>query len=258
MKISKIEKKKRLYLLELDNQEKLYVTEDTIVRFMLSKGMIISDKDFEAIKAFAQFSHGKNLALYFISYQVRTKKQVTDYLKKHEIDQSIITKIIKELEKDKWIDDDNYIESFLKQNELTGDNGPHLLKQKLMQKGISARQLDQQLSNFDFYPIAQKLAQKCLKKYQAKLPSKALRDKVTQSILNKGFSYDTAKRIVENLQFETEKEQLDYLLVKELDKQHRKFSKKYQGYELRQKLFQSLYRKGFDSDAINESLRDYL
>ncbi|MCC9843124.1 recombination regulator RecX, partial [Streptococcus agalactiae] len=31
MKITKIEKKKRLYTLELDNTENLYITEDTIV-----------------------------------------------------------------------------------------------------------------------------------------------------------------------------------------------------------------------------------
>ena len=37
MRITKIEKKKRLYLLDLDGQESLYITEDTIVRFMLSK-----------------------------------------------------------------------------------------------------------------------------------------------------------------------------------------------------------------------------
>ncbi|HEO6825338.1 TPA: recombination regulator RecX, partial [Streptococcus agalactiae] len=30
MKITKIEKKKRLYTLELDNTENLYITEDTI------------------------------------------------------------------------------------------------------------------------------------------------------------------------------------------------------------------------------------
>ena len=42
MKITKLEKKKRLYLLELDQAESLYITEDTIVRFMLSRDKEIS------------------------------------------------------------------------------------------------------------------------------------------------------------------------------------------------------------------------
>ena len=72
MKITKIEKKKRLYLLEIDQKESLYVTEDTIVKYMLTKGMTIDKKQLEDIKIFAQFSHGKNLALYYISFKQRT------------------------------------------------------------------------------------------------------------------------------------------------------------------------------------------
>ncbi|SUN56398.1 recombination regulatory protein [Streptococcus equinus] len=62
MKITKIEKKKRLYLLEIDEDDKLYVTEDTIVHFMLSKNMEIDDKTLKKIQKYAQFSYGKNLA----------------------------------------------------------------------------------------------------------------------------------------------------------------------------------------------------
>ena len=43
MKITKIEKKNRLYLLEIDEKDELYVTEDTIVHFMLSKNMEFKD-----------------------------------------------------------------------------------------------------------------------------------------------------------------------------------------------------------------------
>ena len=45
MKITKLEKKKRLYLLELDNDQKLYITEDTIVKYFLSKDKEISEND---------------------------------------------------------------------------------------------------------------------------------------------------------------------------------------------------------------------
>ena len=75
MKITKIEKKKRLYLLELDEIDKLYITEDTIVHFMLSKGMNISEQELKEIQNYAQFSYGKNLALYiFLSSKELSKK----------------------------------------------------------------------------------------------------------------------------------------------------------------------------------------
>ncbi|VTS16298.1 regulatory protein RecX [Streptococcus pseudoporcinus] len=258
MKISKIEKKKRLYLLELDYTEKLYVTEDTIVTFMLSKDMEISPELLNEIKVFAQFSHGKNLALYYISFQVRTKKQVIDYLHKNDIDKTTIDHIVNDLEANHWIEDTKYIETYLRQNILSGDKGPHVLKQKLLQKGISPSLIDRHLTHYDYSPLVEKLATKLLSKYQGKLPEKALKDKIIQSILTKGFSYDLAKSVVGDLQLEQDQELNNHLLTKELAKQHRKFSKKCDGYELQQRLFQALYRKGFEADAINQALREYL
>ncbi len=258
MKISKIEKKKRLYLLELDYSEKLYITEDTIVKFMLSKDMEISPEQLNEIKVFAQFSRGKNLALYYISFQVRTKKQVIDYLHKNEIDKITIDRIINDLEENNWISDTQYIETYLRQNILSGDKGPHVLKQKLLQKGISPSLIDQYLTNYDDSPLVEKLVKKLLSKYQGKLPEKALKDKIIQSIITKGFSYDLARAVVGDLELEQAQELSNHLLTKELTKQYRKFSKKWDGYELQQRLFQALYRKGFDSDAINQALREYL
>ena len=54
MKITKIEKKKRLYLIEIDEAEHFYITEDTIVHFMLSKNKEILPEQLEEIKTFAQ------------------------------------------------------------------------------------------------------------------------------------------------------------------------------------------------------------
>lgn len=77
-------------------------------------------------------------------------------------------------------------------------------------------------------------------------------------MMNKGFSYTEAKDAFETLNIEKDEEQEFELLNKELDKQYRKFSKKYEGYELNQRLTQALTRKGFSYDDIKSALRDYL
>ena len=63
MKITKLEKKKRLYLLELDSDQTCYITEDTIVHFMLTKDKEISPQEFADIQTFAQFPTEKLGAL---------------------------------------------------------------------------------------------------------------------------------------------------------------------------------------------------
>lgn len=258
MRITKIEKKKRLYLLEVEGQENTYITEDTIVRFMLSKDKEITEEEFQAVRDFAQFSYGKNLALYYISFKQRTKKEVLDYLAKYEISGAPAQKIVANLEEDKWIDDKAYVEAYIRQNGLSGDKGPAMLRQKLMTKGVSKSLIDGGLAEVDFLDLADKVAEKLLRKYQNKLPLRALQDKLVQGLMAKGFSYELAKQSMNQLALTSDEENEADLISKELDKQYRKYSRKYEGYELQQRLMQALARKGFDFDTIKSALRKYL
>ncbi|MGQ7462895.1 recombination regulator RecX [Streptococcus suis] len=258
MRITKIEKKKRLYLLEVEGQDNIYITEDTIVRFMLSKGMEITETEFQEIREFAQFSYGKNLALYFISFKQRTRKEVLDYLEKYEISGTPAQKIVTNLEEDKWIDDKNYVDTYIRQNDLNGDKGPAMLRQKLMTKGISKSIIEDGLAEIDFSDLAIRVVEKLCRKYQAKLPLRALQDKLVQGLMTKGFSYELAKQSMNQLALTSDVENEAELISKELDKQYRKYSRKYEGYELKQRLMQALARKGFDFDVIKSALREYL
>lgn len=258
MKITKLEKKKRLYLLELDTKDKCYVTEDTIIRFFLSKDKSISEEEWKEIQTFSQFSYGKNLALYHISFKSRTKKEVQDYLIKHDIDSHIIPQVLHQLEEENWINDRAYTESILQQNQSSGNKGPYALQQTLQQKGINKSLAQELIQQEDFSTLAERLAQKALHTYQTKLPHKTLTEKIKQALINKGFSYQDAKYAVDSLEIESDTEHEIQLIHKELEKQHRKYSKKYSDYELKQRLTQALARKGFAFDQIKSALRDYL
>ncbi|GGE29152.1 recombination regulator RecX [Streptococcus himalayensis] len=257
MKITKIEKKKRLYLLELDQDTKLYITEDTIVRFFLSKGKEINETELEEIQTFAQFSYGKNLALYYLSFKPRTTKEVRTYLCQHEIDEKIIPQILENLTEQNWLNDEQYARSYAESNLRNGNKGAYALRQNLQQKGIEKHLLDRVLEEFDFSNVAEKVAEKLLRKYRTKLPPKSLKDKILQSLMNKGFSYSEAKQAYEELEIEPDQELTMELLYQELDKQYRKYARKYEGYELKQRLTQTLARKGYDFSDISSALREY-
>ena len=258
MKITKLEKKKRLYLLELDNDQKLYITEDTIVKYFLSKEKEISEEELQEIKEFAQYSYGKNLALYHLSFKARTTKEVRDYLTKYEIDSGIIDKVVQHLKEDKWLDDRQYAKNLIEANLLSGDKGPLLLQQKIQQKGIPKSILQEILADYDFSEVIDRTAIKLLKKYQGKYPLKAIETKIIQALISKGFSYNQAKIAFQNLELETDEETTNELILKELEKQYRKYSKKYEGYDLKQRLTQALARKGYDYSDITSAIREYL
>ena len=244
--------------MELDSQQKYYITEDTIVRFMLSRDKIITQQEFDKIQAFAQFSYGKNLALYHLSFKARTEKEVREYLKKYDIDENIASQVIANLKEDKWINDGQYAYAIINANHLSGDKGPYVLTQKLAQKGISKSTIEEILKEFDFSDVAQRVANKLLKKYEGKLPARALQDKIIQNLTNKGFSYSDAKISFEQLDSQVDEETTQELIFKELDKQYAKYARKYAGYELKQRLTQVLARKGYDFSDIASALREYL
>ena len=244
--------------MELDNGDKCYITEDTIVRFMLSRDKVISEEELKEIHDFTQFSYGKNLALYHLSFKARTEKEVREYLKKYDIDENILSQVIINLKKDKWINDGQYAYATINANQLSGDKGPYVLTQKLAQRGISKSTIEETLKEFDFSEVAQRIANKLLKKYEGKLPARALQDKIIQNLTNKGFSYSDAKSAFDELDSQVDEETTQELIFKELDKQYAKYARKYEGYELKQRLTQVLARKGYDFSDIANALREYL
>lgn len=256
--ITNIIKKNKQYELEYDANKNIYITEDTIVHFMLSKGKTITEKELEDICHFDHFSKGKNTALYYLSFKQRSENEVKNYLLKHHVDPLIIPKIIDQLKKENWLNDHNIATLLIEQNLSHGDKGPYVIKQKLQQKGISEKIITRVISDYDFTEVASRIARKLQEKYEAQLPFKALKDKLIQSLINKGFSYQTAKIAVEGLNLSKDDENEEELIYQELDKQYRKYSKRYSGYELKQRLTNALARKGYQFDTIASALRDYL
>ncbi|WP_194249010.1 RecX family transcriptional regulator, partial [Streptococcus pneumoniae] len=114
-------------------------------------------------------------------------------------DKNIVSQVIANLKEDKWINDGQYAYAIINTNQLSGDKGPYVLTQKLAQKGISKSTIEENLKEFDFSEVAQRVANKLLKKYEGKLPARALQDKIIQNLTNKGFSYSDAKIAFDDL-----------------------------------------------------------
>lgn len=91
-------------------------------------------------------------------------------------------------------------------------------------KGCNKQIIDDVLSQFDFSEIAIRVASKLLRKYQENYHLKP-KDKLTQSLINKGFSFQESKLAIDYLELEADEENEQALLYKEIDKQYQKFSK---------------------------------
>ncbi len=260
--ISKItlQKNKSRYNIYIDEQYVLSVTEDVLVKFQLRKGLEITKEFLADIIAEEQIRKGYQLSINYLSYRMRSVKEVTDYLITKEFEANVIVTIINRLKTENYLNDKEFAQAFV-QTRLNGSlKGPELIKRELLEKGINDEIICESLQIYNYEKQIEKALELISKKYPIKSKiSQAEQDrKIYTLLITKGFSNDVVKqafqtfRNEEEISIQSEWEAITY--------QGEKAFKKYQsvsGWGQRQKVKQYLYRKGFAIEIIEKFIESY-
>ncbi|AXG38640.1 recombination regulator RecX [Enterococcus gilvus] len=240
------------YKVEFSNGEKLRLSEDTVVRHRLLKGQELEEKTLNEIKQEGKEDLGFQMALNYLSYQLRTEKEIRAYLKDNEIESGDRHKIVARLKELNLVDDLVYSESYIRTQMRLGDKGPRILQQKLKQKGVKEPEIEQALYLYesnDQFQVALHTAQKALRKYHHS-SQREVRQKIQQLLMTKGFNSDISKGVLAELDFSDIQEQETDALTMQGNKLWRK-NQRFEPAKRRQKVKQSLYQKGFQLDQID-------
>ena len=95
------------------------------------------------------------------------------------------------------------------------------------------------------------LAQKAVRANENKTPAQ-VKQKIQDVLLRKGYSYTVVTEILEQIKLERREDEWSTLIETQGEKVWRKYASKFEGFELNQKVKQSLYQKGFPIDIITE------
>ena len=98
------------------------------------------------------------------------------------------------------------------------------------------------------------VAQKIIK--QKKGTPMQIKSKVSQSLMQKGFTMGTINEVMSELNFSQSEDTLDEMLQQDLEKAYRKYDKKYEGRQVIQKTIETLMRKGYKYDKIKIKLKE--
>lgn len=254
--VQSIKKEKTGYLLTTKSGLKVVVSEDSLVKHRLLKDSEVSDELLQQIKEEASFDIGYQKALNFLSYQLRSEKEIKDYLKKHEIDDAQVTLILDKLKDLALLDDKIFAESYVRTAIRTTDKGPQGVKEFLMKKGVPSETIEEAIGLFDNthqLELGEKLVEKMARKYQQN-SQKERRNKIRQQLFIKGFHSDVITQLIDGLEFDDEENEYD-LLVKQGDKLWRRHDR-VETRKKHQKIKQSLYQKGFKIDDINRYIEE--
>lgn len=258
MLIEKITRQKEWYQLHLADGTKVLVSEDQLVANRLLKGQEISPAMLADIKKKGAQEVGLQLAYGYISYQLRSQKEVVTYLRTKEIPNSDIAPIIERLIQLNLIDDVVFAQSFVRTQIKVAEKGPSVINQKLKEKGIKETIIAEALDQYDSgrqYEVALKLAESFLNKssqnsYRTKL------QKVNVHLRQKGFGTDTIHDVLEALDYQKDDDREATLVAKQGAIIFRRQQKLPRAQRV-QKVKEGLFRKGFSMDEINYFVENY-
>lgn len=285
MQISKIERQKKRpdrYSLYIDEQFALGVHEAVLIKCGIHKGMTLTPEKLKTIQI-AEYQEGLyQKALNYLSYGLRTAKEIHDYLmkqfeKKNKADsedqenkaadakdyplediasEDFIQPIMQQLMDQNLINDRYYAEAYARTQADIYAKGPDKIRYDLLKKGIDPHIVEDAMEEYQPAMIQDnlsKLADKFVASHQ-KLSQKMLLIKLGQHLITKGYATDQVRDFLQGYSIEPDLDQEWDLLVKEGQKALDKRSRKYSGYELKQRLYSDLVGKGFAYDQVQSWL----
>lgn len=236
------------------------VDEAILVEYRLHKDQELSEQMIATLIQKDTLHKSYTQVINYLSYRMRTKQEVYNYLIKKEVDEEHITKIIDKLIKERLIDDEQFAESFVRTRIQTSDKGPMLVKKELIEKGVLAAIASQAIGVYTYeiqYEKALKWAEKRLNR-TSKHSFRKQAQQIQATLMQKGFTQEVTKDIGKAIQEEKDGDAEWEALVHHGEKLLRKHQKKLSGYELRNKMTEGLFRNGFSFELINQYVDDVM
>lgn len=255
--ISEIEvqqRHKKRYNLYVNERFFLGISEETLVHFGLYKGMDLTEEQLSAIRNKELENRAYQVALVYLSHSLRSKKQIEERLEKEEIEPEYIERTLHRLEELGLVDDVSFGASYVRTQALISRKGPEFIQKELKKKGLTEENIRKALEE---YPRQQQLencrylADKKWFANQKRYSFRKNQEKTWFYLYSKGFEKEMIQAVISGYKEEVGSNQA--ALKKELEK----YWRKYRYLDKKQKIYKvkcALYRKGFESDEINNCL----
>ena len=254
MKILKYKKlKDNRYELELDNGNNIVLIDDVILKYnLLLKKSIDSKLLDEILKANNECSCYSK-AIKYLGIKQRHKNEMIKYLEKDGYNSDVVFKIIKRLEEQHYLNEEEYIKSFINDQLLLTNCGPAKIKHKLLNIGANEDIILKYLNNISkkiWLDKLNKIIDKKIIAYKKESINKT-KEKILLNCINECFKKEDIIDILEAKEIKSDLNKLD----KEANKLYNKLKNKYQGSELIYQIKGRLLNKGYLFHEVEEALK---
>lgn len=235
------------YKVFFNNKSTVLIHEDIILKYNLISSKYLDSDTFDEVINENNRYLVYDLALKYIEIKLRCESEIRDYLKKKNIEKDLIDMVILKLKDNGFLNDNQYIRSYIYDKININKLGPNKIKRELINLGFDENDINLELSEIDENLMLYELDKLITKRInQSKNCSgNVLKQKLLTYFIDRGYNKEDILSIID-----TKKLYDDELLKKEYDKLYNKYSKKYSGDKLTMIIKQKLYQKGFYYNEI--------
>ena len=247
MRILKYKKmSKGRYKVTFDTNE-LVLYEDVIIKNNLLLEKSVSLELLEKILEENKYYEVYNVALSYIEVKLRTELELKEYLMKKLFSESLIDSVIKRLKDEGYINEKRYVEAYVNDKMNLSSKGPFKIRRELLDLGINENLIDDYLDTISYDIWREKLSNIVNKRVKM-MKNKSLfmvKNKLKIDLFNLGYQNELIDEVLCGI---TKNDSLT--LEKEYNKCFNKYSKKYSGQMLYNKVKSYLYTKGYSLEDI--------
>ena len=195
--ITQQQRRKDRFSFFIDGTFRLSLSQNQLVDSRLRIGDEIAEERIEQLLATSEYGKVLDRTYNFISYRMRSRQEVAQYLRRKGCDDELSGQVMDELERRKVIDDKRFAQEWVEMRQLSAPRSRRQLETELRQKGIATTIIETVLATTDPDEEIQIIIRL--------IHDKRLRQrygderKLIHHLSGKGFSYTTIKAALERL-----------------------------------------------------------
>ena len=236
------------------HKETLKISKEAFLSSYLYEGKALNNKEISKLEELTALSAQLNYAMSLISKRHYSERKMYEKLIKKDPNKAAAMSVITKLKENDLLDDKAYMEDLVAWDEERGFGKNKIIKH-LKDQGIK----DNLVSKAHFSPSNElKKAKGLVPKLNYKYARYAFNNKknhVYNALLSQGFDYQVAKEASELVKGDSSRLEKEKL-INDYKKVYKRLESKYEGYQLKQKIYSALLSKGYKGKDIRLVLEE--
>lgn len=230
------------YKVVLEDGRELSFYEEVILKYQLLIKKEIDDETLIEADQYNQECDVYYVALHSIENRYKSIYELRLWLRKREYPDDLIEQAITTLKRQGYLNDLSYAKSYVNTQMITTHNGPYKIMRDLQEKKVDPEFIQEAIEVFNEEEQEErvhKLIEKDIRSNHTK-GGVVLKQKIYNRLKLLGYDISVLNREIEQFSFGNNQE----IAKKEYEKLMRKYSRKYEGEELKRVVNEKMYMKG--------------